>query len=200
MKKYLVSLLFLVVFSCGDSETSAPECREIEEKKYTNDTGWGASDYCEAPTKLGCFPFFGSSSTSCKSFHSMRTASTPDTGIDACKTLMGALNCNAYTSENGDSIRFSIEHEGELRMHIFGKIDGVSVDTSLFLNPCQTNCLSGISLETINPIQQKICEIPRQGLPKCLFPDSAHNITFRQADAHRVNIVLGGKDHLLTKN
>ena len=83
-------------------------------------------------------------------------------------------------------------------MRMTGTLDGRSFDTLLHLNPCQPSCLAGITLETIDDEQQKVCEIPRQGLPACLFPETAHNVTFKEAGAERVNLVVGGTEHLLT--
>ena len=199
MKRVLFTLI-LFCAACGDDPQTAPECREVEDNAFAKDGGWGAADYCQAPTMPGCFPFFGATKNSCKSFQSMRTEKTTDTSVQACKSLMSAINCNLYENdETGDNLKITVEDEGQLKINLFGSLDGVDVNTSVYLNPCQSNCLSGITLKTIAPDQQKICEIPRQGLPECLFPETAHNITFRQADANRVNVVLSGKDHLLTK-
>ncbi len=191
--------LILFCVACGDDPNAAPECRAVEDNAFSKDTGWGAVDYCEAPTTTGCFPFFGSTKNSCKSFQSMRTEKTQDASVNACKTLMNSVNCNRYENENGDNLTFTVLEEGQLKINLFGSLDGTQINTSVYLNPCQSSCLSGITLETLSSNQQKICEIPRQGLPECLFPETAHNITFRQADATRVNVVLGGKEHLLTK-
>ncbi|GEM_PF-4448214 len=192
-------LSVLVLAACGDDPEAAPECRQIDDALFSKDSGWGAKSYCETPTTPGCYPFFGADEKSCKSFQSMRTEKTSDASVNACKSLMNALNCNLYENENGDNILISVENESQLKINLFGELDGKTINTSMFLNPCQPSCLSGITLKTISNDQQKICEIPRQGLPICLFPEAAHNITFRQADANRLNIVLGGEDHLLTK-
>lgn len=198
LARMFVAFGVLIVCACGSEKDDMQtiECISVGDD-FTTDSGWGASDLCDDSQIGACYPFFGNNTESCEPFVSMRTDASDDASIDSCKLVMETLNCNTYVGDTGD-VTFHVETEDRLTMRMLGTLNGRAFDTILHLNPCQPGCLAGISLDTLDDDQQKICEIPRQGFTTCLFPETAHNVTFREVNRDRLNLVLAGTENLLT--
>lgn len=193
------SAVFLAVFLLGCGGSKAPECPSLDGANFDADSGWNDTSYCASPGELGCFPFHASSADSCGPFITMRTTATGAAEAGACEQLIRQLNCGTYSDGGETSLTFHAATPDRLTMDVFGTYKGVEVDTTFFFNPCKDNCQSAITLDTIAPDQQKICEIPRQGKPVCLFPDTAHPITFVRADASSMVLRTAGEEVALDR-
>lgn len=188
----VLSLILLV--GCGEKTSEPPECRAVAATDFDVDSGWGAGDYCAAPTDLGCYPWHESSADTCGPFISMRTTATAAASADACRTLLSSLNCNEYASADGDRLGFYIEDPDRFTMRAVGTYLGAEVDTTFYFNPCHQNCQAAVTLQTLDPNQQKVCDIPIQGKPVCMFPETAHSITFVRADGGSVVLRTSGQE------
>lgn len=197
MRTFLV-LIALSLAACGGEE-EARQCLSLDGADFDADSGWNGADYCDAPSVLGCYPFHESDADTCGPFTTMRTSATPADKADACDDLMKALNCGTFADGAGTSLTFHAASPDRFTMDVSGTYKGEDVDTVFYLNPCQDNCQAAITLDTIEPDQQKICEIPSQGKPVCMFPETAHSITFVRADAGSVILRMSGVETVLEK-
>jgi len=188
--------VFLAVAACGDDEPA--ECRQIAAADYDTKSGWEAASYAPTPTELGCYPYRASATESFGSFISMRTNATPQSGVDTCMTAMESLNCGTYSGEAG-TLTFNIARADRLSIKVVGDFNGTNVDTTSFLNPCQPGCLASVTLQTIDAAQQKVCEIPSQNAV-CLFPDTAHTITFGRVGVDSIELRLAGQSYPLERS
>lgn len=201
MRRWTI-LVALGLAACGekDGTPSAPTCSELASADFQTDSGWGSADYCDVPTDLGCYPWHASTPDTCGPFTTMRTSATPDASATACETIITALNCGEYAAEDGSAdLSFFAESADRFTMHVTGTYNGSAVDTTFYFNPCHQNCQAAVTLVTLDPDQQKICEIPRQGKPACLFPETAHSMTFVRADGGSIVIRTAGKEVALAR-
>ena len=182
---------------CG-KEDEPRECVQHAAGDYDAQTGWQSADYCAVPTDLGCYPFRKGSDDACGDFVTMRTHETADSDAAACRTMLQNLNCGQYRGDDAD-LTFHVADPERFSMHVTGTFRGVDVDTKFFFNPCQPGCQAAIVLDTIDDSQQKICEIPNMGNPQCLFPESAHTLTFVRADAGSMVVRTAGKESVLSR-
>lgn len=200
MRRVVVTSLLLLA-ACGPNENNgeAPMCESVTASAFEEDSGWGASDYCDIPTDLGCFPYFAGADDSCGPFVSMRTSETTADQVQACQSLLTTLNCGTYTNDADTTLEFYIEDADRLSMRVVGTYQDLDVDTVFYFNPCHQDCQAAITLETIEPDQQKLCEIPRQGKPNCLFDEGAHSITLVRADDASMVIRTAGEETALSR-
>ena len=198
MRKAAFALLLLA--ACGTNEAEPIACEEAVASEFSIDSGWGSADYCAAPTDLGCFPFHESAVDTCGPFTTMRTSATSDAAAAACQTIVTSLNCGIYESEDKSSrLTFNLGEPDKFMMRVRGKYQGADVDTIFYFNPCHQNCQAAITLKTLDPDQQKICDIPRQGKPACLFPETAHSMTFVRADGGSLVIRTAGEETAMAR-
>jgi hypothetical protein len=190
-----------LLVGCGSQNNGeGPVCQSVTASDFQRDSGWGASDYCDVPTDLGCFPYHAGSDDTCGPFVSMRTTENTAEQIDACEALITNLNCGRYTNDDGTTLEFFVEdNASDLATRVVGTYQGQEVDTNFYFNPCHQNCQAAITLETIEPEQQKLCEIPQQGKPVCLFDDTAHSVTFVRADDTSMVIRTAGEETALSR-
>jgi hypothetical protein len=189
--------VFCALAACGDDDEPA-ECQQIVAADYAVESGWETTSYAPTPTELGCYPYRASATESFGAFLSMRTNSTPTAGIDSCETAIDALNCGTYSGPAG-TLTFHIGSADRLSMKVTGKLNGIPVDTMFYFNPCQPGCLAAVTLKTIDDAQQKVCEIPSQNAV-CLFPDTAHTITFGRIGLDSVELRLAGQTYPLARS
>lgn len=180
----------LLGWGCGDEE--ARECTDVSAADFDATSGWETSSYAPRTTEGGCYPFRASSEETFGEFISMRTGETAAGSVDACADVITALSCGTY-SNGDDTLSFYVADADRLSVDVVGTLQGRAIDTTAFFNPCQPGCLSFVTLETITDDAQKICDIPSQGLATCLFPDSAHSLTFLRASADSVEIRIAGQ-------
>lgn len=194
-------MLLAAQFGCSaEAEPEAPACIDVASADFDEDSGWGAQHYCAAPTELGCFPYHESSEDTCGPFTTMRTSATSAEGAAACATLLTSLNCATFASDDGATrLSFYIADADRFTMRVLGTYKGVAADTTFHFNPCHQNCQAAVTLDTLDTEQQKICEIPRQGKPVCLFPETAHSLTFVRADGGSVVIRTAGEESALAR-
>jgi hypothetical protein len=198
MKRWIV--LTCLLAACGSEGEPEAVCREDAATGFGENSGWNDASYCDAPTDLGCYPFHESSADTCGPFISMRTSATAQTGADACATLLTSLNCGTYAADDGaTTLTFNIASADRFTMRVTGTYRAADVDTTFFFNPCHQACQAAITLDTLDADQQKICEIPRQGKPVCLFPEGAHSMTFVRADGGSVVIRSAGVETALAR-
>ena len=188
--------VFLVLAACGDDD--AGECRQIASTDYGVESGWQAPTYAPTPTELGCYPYRASTTETYGEFISMRTSATTQAGVDSCASVFESLNCGTYTGDAG-SLTFNVGSADRLTMKVTGKLNGTNVDTTFYFNPCQPGCLASVSLKTLDAAQQKVCEIPSQNA-ECLFPDTAHTVTFGRVGQDGVELRLGGKSYAMSRS
>ena len=184
----LAAVAIVLLSACGDD---TPECKPVETADFSAQSGWEDPSYAPRTTDLGCYPFRAAADETFGTFLSMRTADTPTSNVDACSDILSAINCGNY-SNGSDELSFFVRDADRLTVDIVGSLSGRDIDTTAYFNPCQPGCLSFITLETITPDAQMICDIPAQGLATCLFPDDAHSITLLRAGADGVEVRIGG--------
>lgn len=190
-----VLILGSLVAGCGpdDNNAAAPMCTDVAAADFDDDSGWGSADYCASPSELGCFPFHESTAETCGPFTTMRTSATTASGADACQALLTAINCGTFTDDADTTLSFHVVDADRFTAAVRGTWKGTDVDTTFYFNPCDDGCLSAVTLETVEPAQQKICEIPRQGKPVCLFPDAAHSVSIVRYDAESIELRMAGQ-------
>lgn len=197
---WLLALAVLAA-ACGKEENNgtAPECVNFVEEDFDAQTGWESGDYCAAPTDLGCFPYHESEPDTCGPFDTMRTSATaPDDATD-CRTLLQTINCSTFTDSAGTTLGFYVREPEKFAVEVSGTYKDAPVDTTFYFNPCQDGCLSAVTLDTIEPDQQKVCEIPRQGKPACQFPPTAHTVTISRYDSESMEIRMAGQSTGLSR-
>lgn len=197
----LFGLLGLVAISfawgCGDDEPEPVACVEVDGDAFDTPSGWEIESYAPTTTPAGCYPFHAEAGAEFGSFVSMRTSSTGADRIATCGGVLSTLNCGTYRNETME-FTFHVESEDRLTMRALGEIDGRSFDTRLYFNPCQNGCLGAVTLSTLEPDQQAICEIPSQ-VSQCLFDASAHTISFARVGDESITLRLAGGEHVLTR-
>ncbi len=191
-----------LLWGCGAKETGPEpaQCRAFAAGDFDRDSGWDSAGYCDAATDLGCYPWHESSADTCGPFTTMRTSATPGPSAEACRVLLSSLNCGTYRSEDGDSeLGFHILEADRFTMRATGSYRGRAVDTTFFFNPCHQACQAAVTLVALDDNQQTICDIPRQGKPVCLFPETAHSLTFVRADGGSVVLRTAGNETALAR-
>lgn len=177
-----------------------PQCIDLASADFDADSGWDSADYCDAPTDLGCYPWHESAEDTCGPFTTMRTSATTAASAGACETLITSLNCAQFASDDGSSdLTFYAVDPDRFTMRVVGSYHGGAVDTTFYFNPCHQNCLSAVTLDTLDADQQKICDIPRQGKPACLFPETAHSLTFVRADGGSIVLRTAGQETAMAR-
>jgi len=195
------SLMLAVLLACCGTEDAPPEpaaCVEHAASEYDAASGWGG-DYCNAPTDLGCYPWKEVAADTCGEFVSMRTTATEATAVGECRTLLTSLNCGTYTADDGSELTFNVLEPDRFTMRAVGTYGGAAVDTTFYFNPCHQSCLSAVTLDTLDPDQQKVCDIPTVGKPVCLFPGTAHSLTFVRADSASLVIRTANKETAMSR-
>jgi hypothetical protein len=201
LRRSLLLLSFVALSACGsEKEAPAPDCVAVAEADFAQESGWNVTGYCSVPTDLGCYPWHGASEDACGPFTTMRTSVTTQASADACATLLTALNCGEFAEVDGTNrLSFFVEDADRFTMRAIGSYNGADVDTTFYFNPCHQNCQAAVTLEVLDADQQKICEIPRQGEPACLFPETAHSMTFVRADGGSVVLRTAGNETVLAR-
>ncbi len=189
-------LVILALSACSDDEPA--ECRQVEPVDYAAKSGWEAATYAPNPTDLGCYPYRASATDTFGSFISMRTSATPQISVDSCADVFDNLNCGTYVGDAG-TLTFNVSNADRLSMNVTGNFNGKSVDSTFFFNPCQPGCLAAVTLKTIDAAQQKVCDIPSQNA-ECLFPDTAHTITFGRVGVDSIELRLAGQSYPLERS
>lgn len=182
------------VTGCGaDNNGGARVCTAAAPADFGADSGWGSAQYCASPSELGCYPFHESAEDTCGPFMTMRTSATTAAGADACQALLTAIDCGTFTDDADTTLSFDIVDADRFTAAVSGTWKGTPVDTTFYFNPCDDGCLSAVTLETIEPAQQKICEIPRQGKPVCMFPEAAHSVSIVRYDTESIELRMAGQ-------
>lgn len=189
--RWILSSVMLGMVACGDD--SAPECKTTTDADFARQSGWEAASYAPTPTALGCYPYKVSEAETFGSFITMRTSATGEAEIAACKTTINALNCGTYRGAAGE-LTFNVKSADRLSMSVSGTLNGRHVGGVWYFNPCQPSCLAAITLTTVEPMQQTLCEIPSQ-VTQCLFPEDAQSITFARAGADSFELRLAGQSY-----
>ena len=199
LRKFL--LLVVMVAACGEKGPDSrpvPQCTEHAAAEFDEDSGWGG-DYCNAPIDLGCYPWKEVAADTCGEFISMRTTATSASNVQACETLLTSLNCGTYADDAGSELTFHIVQPDLLTMRVTGTYLASPVDTTFYFNPCHQSCLSAVTLDTLDADQQRVCDIPTIGKPVCLFPDTAHSMTFVRADGDSIVVRTTGTETALAR-
>jgi hypothetical protein len=193
------AVLSLVAGSCAETDetvAASRTCSQLDSASFADESGWQTDTYCPAPTPLGCYPYHAENNMTFGDPISLRTASTEDEDVEACRTLLTSLHCRRFVTDEVD-LWLGVRDADRLTMQVNGSWYGRDVDTIWHFNPCQPSCLAAVSTAELEPNQQKICDIPASGKPRCLFGAEAHSITFLRAAQDGLIIRLAGTDYNL---
>lgn len=192
MKRSLLALFVgstLALAACGED---APQCDDVSSEDFQEESGWELTNYSPRTTEQGCFPFRSGADEVFGEFISMRTSETAQNAVDVCEDVLTAINCGTY-SNGDDTLSFYVRDADRLQVEVVGTLRGNEVESMVYFNPCQAGCLSFVALDTIAPEAQKICDIPSQGFAECLFPETAHSLTFLRAGEDAVELRVAGE-------